>query len=57
MTVNWSNNSHPTGVVKPGTFPLTAKAVLSKVHETTGILFKILTDFHKDGYILNANQK
>ena len=30
-TVSWSNNSHPTGVVKPvngiPTFPLTAKAV------------------------------
>ena len=30
-TVSWSNNSHPTGVVKPvnerSTFPLTAKAV------------------------------
>ena len=35
-TVSWSNNSHPTGVVKPvyghTTFPLTAKAVLSKGH-------------------------
>ena len=30
-TVSWSNNSHPTGVIKPvyerSTFPLTAKAV------------------------------
>ena len=30
-TVSWSNNSHPTGVVKPvyerSTFPLTATAV------------------------------
>ena len=30
-TVNWSDNSHPTGVVKPvyerSTFPLTATAV------------------------------
>ena len=30
-TVSWSNNSHPTGVVKPvygyQTFPLTTKAV------------------------------
>ena len=39
-TVRWSNNSHPTGVVKPvygyQTFPLTTKAVLSK-----GQTFKI----------------
>ena len=35
-TVSWSNNSHPTGVVKPvavyPTFQLTAKAVKSKGH-------------------------
>ena len=35
-TVNWSNRSHPTGVVKTvyerSTFPLTATAVKSKVH-------------------------
>ena len=36
-TVSLSNNSHPTGVVKPvyehsSTFPLTATAVLSKGH-------------------------
>ena len=47
-TVNWSNSSHPTGVVKPvhecSTFPLTAKVVLSIVHGT-------------DGYILKDNQE
>ena len=35
-TVSWSNNSHPTGVVKPvygyPTFPLTTKAMKSKGH-------------------------
>ena len=35
-TVSWSNNSHPTGVVKPvyerSTFPLTATAVQSNGH-------------------------
>ena len=40
-TVSWSNNSHPTGVVKPvngyPTFPLTTKALQSKGHT-----FKIL---------------
>ena len=34
MTVSWSNNSHPTGVIIPvygfPTFPLTAKGVQSK---------------------------
>ena len=36
MAVSWSDNSNPTGVVKPvygyPTFPLTAKARLSKGH-------------------------
>ena len=38
-TISWSNNSHPSGVVKPfyryPTFPLTAKAVQSKGHTFT----------------------
>ena len=36
-TVSWSNNSHPTGVVKSvyerSTFPLTATVVQSKGHK------------------------
>ena len=35
-TISWSNNSHPTGVVKPvyerSTLPVAATAVLSKGH-------------------------
>ena len=35
-TVSWSNNNHPTGVVKPvyerSTFPVTAIAVKAKGH-------------------------
>ena len=60
-TVSWSNSSHTTGVVKPvyerSTFPLTAKVVQSIVHGTVEILFKIQTEFHKDGYILKDNQE
>ena len=37
--VNWSNDSHPTGVVKPvygiHTFPITTTVVLSKGHRFT----------------------
>ena len=39
------------------TFPLTAKVVQSIVHGTLEILFKIQTEFHKDGYILKDNQE
>ena len=60
-TVSWSSSSHPTGVVKPvyerSTFPLTAKVVQSIVHGTEERLFKIHTDFFKDGYMLKDNQE
>ena len=42
-TVSWSNYSHHIGVVKPvygySTFQLTTKAVLSKGHTFTNVLF------------------
>ena len=45
MTVSWSNNSHTNGVVKPvygyPTFPLTAKAILSKVHTYKKVMYCI----------------
>ena len=51
--LSWSNSSHPTGMVKAvyerSTLQLTAKVVQSIVHDTVEILFKIQTDFHKDG--------
>ena len=59
----WSNSSHPTGVVKPvyerstPPPPLTAKVVKLIVHYTVEILFKIQTDFHKDGYMFKDIQE
>ena len=54
--ISWTNNSYPTGVVKPvyerSTFPLTAKVMTSVVRGMVHILFIIQTDFHKDGNML-----
>ena len=61
-TVSWSNNSHSTGVVKPGlkgtNLPTNCKSsVIKSTWHDRNIVEKTLTDFHKDGYILKANEK
>ena len=53
-TVSWSNNSHPTGVVKPG-----LKGTNLPTHRQSSLTSRtshysniVNTDFHKDGYTL-----
>ena len=55
-TVSWSNNSHPTGVVKSGlkdtNLPTHHKSSVINRTCIEIILSIIQTDFHKDGYML-----